>query len=300
MKVMAVLLAAFVVVIPAEANEDAVRRYRDYTPQQLRNLPEEQLKSDVPIMYTMAAQRGLSVGSELLFGMELNRLMYSGLHDYESAVKAFQSDLGDEPTGTLTVWQIHQLERRSEMQKLSRVLFPEQYSSYITEEYASVQGTMLMVDEKIAWPINHVRVECVRSEGQCKLDQIYLSVPDKNSWSQNYHVWEDDTQYYEIARWSRDSIESHPVGTSSDCRSTSMSFNFKMKEFYYITRNEGGDCRILDFELERLAKPRIAQIVDGAKIIQEEFAKVDRAAYEVLATNFRKRVDHLSADEQSK
>lgn len=89
MKVMAVLLAAFVVVIPAEANEDAVRRYRDYTPQQLRNLPEEQLKSDVPIMYTMAAQRGLSVGSELLFGMELNRLMYSGLHDYESAVKAF-------------------------------------------------------------------------------------------------------------------------------------------------------------------------------------------------------------------
>lgn len=230
MKAIAVLLFGFIVVIPAIADEVAIRKYRDYTPQQLRSLPEEKLKSDVPIMYTMAARRGLSIGSELLFAMELNQLMYTGLHDYKSAVKAFQSDLGDKATGELTVWQIHQLEQRSGMQKLSRVLFPEQFSSYITDEYASVQGTMTIVDDKIAWPINHVRVQCVRSEQTCELDQIHLNVPDDKSWSQSYDVMEDSTEHYEIARWGQDSIESHPLGTSKDCRSTSMSFNFKTKE----------------------------------------------------------------------
>jgi hypothetical protein len=77
------------------------------------------------MMYLFAAQRGLSVDSELLFGVELNVLMYPGLHDYKAAVKAFQADLGDEPTGVLTVWQIHNLEQRSDMQKLSKVGFPE-------------------------------------------------------------------------------------------------------------------------------------------------------------------------------
>ena len=79
------------------------------TPEQIRQLSKEKLSSDVPMMYTMAAQRGLPLGSELMFRMELNQLMYPGLHDYNAAVKAFQTDLADKPTGVLTVWQIHQL-----------------------------------------------------------------------------------------------------------------------------------------------------------------------------------------------
>lgn len=186
------------------------------------------------------------------------------------------------------------------MQKLSRVLFPEQFSSYITDEYASVQGTMTIVDDKIAWPINHVRVQCVRSKQTCELDQIHLNVPDDKSWSQSYHVMEDITEHYEIARWGQDSIESHPLGTSKDCRSTSMSFNFKTKEYYYITRNAGGDCKAMGIELDKLTKPRVAQVVDGAKIIQEQFAKIERAAFEVLSSDFRRRIDRLNADNQAK
>lgn len=87
-------VAALLVAFPTYADEAAVRKYRDYTPQRLSDLPKEKLKSEVPIMYSMAAQRGLSLGSDLLFGMELNQLMYPGLHDYSSAVKAFQADRG--------------------------------------------------------------------------------------------------------------------------------------------------------------------------------------------------------------
>ncbi|HHZ83491.1 MAG TPA: hypothetical protein EYN18_08185 [Nitrospirales bacterium] len=161
----------------ALADEKAVQKYRNYTPQQIKNLPEEVVDRALPMMYLFAAQRGLSVDSELLFGMELNVLMYPGLHDYKAAVKAFQADLGDEPTGVLTVWQIHNLEQRSDMQKLSKVGFPEIFFGVKTDDGASVQGTMVFIDEKIAWPINHVKVSCVKSQNYCRLDQINLTVP---------------------------------------------------------------------------------------------------------------------------
>ena len=234
-------------------DDAAVRKYRDYTPEQIRQLSKEKLSSDVPMMYTMAAQRGLSLGSELMFGMELNQLMYPGLHDYNAAVKAFQTDLADKPTGVLTVWQIHQLEQRSAMQKLTTIGFPDQYSSFITDSYAVVQGTMIIIDDKIAWPINHSRVSCVKSEGTCSFEQIILALPDDKSWAQMYQVSQNTKDTYEIARWDDNNIESHPLGTNQDCRNTSLSFNFKTKEFYSITRNAGGDCKLpLGGELERL------------------------------------------------
>jgi hypothetical protein len=251
-------------------------------------------------MYTAAAQRGLSVGSELLFGMKLNRLMYPGLHDYKTAVKAFQADLGDQPTGVLTVWQIHNLEQRSDMQRLARVLFPDQYSSFKTEDYASAQGTMIIVDDKIAWPINHVKVKCFRKENYCQQDQISVSVPNDKSWSQNYHVMVDNTEYYEISRWNQDSIDAVPRETGSGCRTTSMNLNFKTKEFYYITRNAGGKCEALGVTFDKLPKPRIAQIADGSKIIREEFTKIEKAAYDVLASDFRKKVGKHIVQEQKK
>lgn len=298
---LSLFISVLLIALPAYADDAAVRKYRDYTPQRLSSLSKEKLKSEVPMMYTMAAQRGLSVGSNLLFGMELNQLMYPGLHDYSSAVKAFQVDMGDKPTGELTVWQIHQLEQRSDMQKLSRVNFPNQFTSFITDAYAVVEGTMIIVDDRIAWPINHVRVSCSKSKGSCELDQLHFVLPDENSWSQTYQVMESSTESYEIARWDKDSIESHPLGTSKDCRNTSLSFNFKTKEFYFITRNAGGDCKLmLGGELEKLTKPRVAQVIDGKKIIDEKFAEVQKAAYNVLSSAFRKRIDALSQQEQPK
>ena len=294
-------ISFLLVALPTYADDVAVRKYRDYTPQRLNSLPIEKLKSEVPIMYTMAAQRGLSVGSDLLFGMELNQLMYPGLHDYSAAVKAFQGDLGDKPTGDLTVWQIHQLEKRADMQKLSRVAFPDQFSSFITDAYAVVEGTMIIVDDKIAWPINHVRVSCLKNENSCDLEQLHFVVPDEKSWSQTYQVMQSSTESYEIARWGKDSIESHPLGTSNDCRNTSINFNFKTKEFYFITRNAGGDCKLmLGGELEKLTKPRAAQIVDGEKIIDEKFAEIQKAAYSVVSSAFRTRVEALDKQEQRK
>ena len=70
--VLPLFISILLVALPTYADDAAVRKYRDYTPQRLNSLSKEKLKSEVPMMYTMAAQRGLSLGSDLLFGMELN------------------------------------------------------------------------------------------------------------------------------------------------------------------------------------------------------------------------------------
>jgi hypothetical protein len=54
---------------------------------------------------------------------------------------------------------------------------------------------------------------------------------------------------------------------------------------------------MLGGELEKLTKPRVAQVVDGKKIVNEKFAEVQKAAYNVLSSAFRKRVDALSQQE---
>ena len=188
------------------ADEDAVKKYRNFTPEQIKALPESELHKSVPMMYSLAARTGLAIDSNLLFAMELNRLMYPGIGDYESAVKAFQRDLGDPPTGVLTVWQIHMLEQRSEMQKLSRVLFPDQFSSWIQDGVAEVQGAMTILGDNIMWPINHVTVSCYKAEAYCRLDRVSIDVPDEKSWGQNYQVIEDMPEFYTVANWAADSI----------------------------------------------------------------------------------------------
>ncbi len=278
----------------AIADDNAVEKYRNYTPEQLRALPQETISSEVPVMYTMAASRALALGegTELLFGMELNTLMYPGLYDFEGAVKSFQKDLGDEPTGVLTVWQIHNLQERAEMQKLGQLIFPDQWFSWKTDDFASIQGTVILLDECIAWPINHVEINCYKQSLRCEWDQISLLVPDQDSWSQSYHVMKNPTDFFSITRWTEDEIEAVPnAQTSTACRMRSLILNFKTEEFYEITRNAGGDCEA--WALEPLTKPRIAQVVDGEEIIEEEFSKVIRAAFDVLASSFRKQINEL-------
>jgi hypothetical protein len=275
----------------AFADSTSVQKYRNYTPQQINDLPEIERNSQVPTMYTMAARHGLSVGAEILFGMELNGLMYPGLHDYNRAVKSFQADLGDIPTGTLTVWQIHSLKQRFEIQKLSEVGFPDHFHSSKDTEHALVEGTFtIFLDEEFPRPINHVKVKCERKEKRCQVEEQAIAVPDDMSWSQTYSVSVYDTLDFEISRWEGDHIDATMRLGSGSCGKTTLNLNFKTQEFYYIIPNAGGTgvpCA------DQLRPPSIRRVVNGKEIIREEFNKIGRAAYKALSSDFRKRVETL-------
>ena len=280
----------------AIADDDAVEKYRNYTPQQLAELPEKERSSSVPMMYSFAARNGLSKGADLLFAMQLNTLMYAGVSNYEGAVKSFQKDLGDKVTGILTVWQIHNLEKRSDFQKLSRISFPSDYSSRKTDSYATISGTMMIHDERIAWPVNHVQLKCYKADKYCVLNQLSLVFPKDDSWSQTYSVMQDSPQYYDITNWTDDIVDAVPSDPGSGCRVTGFNLNFKTKEFYQITRNGTGECETMGVTIPKLEKPRIAQIVDGEDIINKEFGDLRQKAFSFLSSTFREKVKKLEAE----
>lgn len=294
------LLISFAVAGIAKADDSAVKKFRNFTPQQIQALPDKVKNSELPMMYSFAAQTGLALDSGLLFSMQLNKLMYPAVGDYAAAVRAFQADIGDPPNGVLTVHQINQLEYRANLQKLSPVAFPNDFSSWIASDGAAIKGTLTMLDDKIAWPVNHHNIVCFKTQKQCEVTQVMLVLPDDKSWAQRYQVMVDSTEYYNITRWTNDAIDAEYPSKPDSCRTTALNLNFKTKEFFFITKNAGGKCEFLGKAIEKLPKPRISQIVDGKKIIDSEFARIEKTAYEALASDFRKKVDSFNAQSNKK
>lgn len=298
MKFFSFLLMSLLLTSTALADEKAMKKYRNHTPEEIINIKNS--KDDIPNAYISAAERGISPGAELLFGMELNQLMYAGIHDFKKAVMAFQDDLGDLATGTLTVWQIHNLEQRADLQRLSRVVFPDQFSHFKTEDYASIQGTMIVIDGNLLLPINHIKLKCYKKENYCQIDQIKLSVQDDADAGKTYYKLENNTEYYEVASWVQDVITAFPNETGHVCKATSLNLNFATSKFYYITHNAEKGCEETGVTLDQLPISSTAQIVSGSDIIQTEFVKVEKAAFDALASDFKTKVQKVSARSKSK
>lgn len=118
-------------------------------------------------------------------------------------------------------------------------------------------------------------------------------MPDEKSWGQNYQVIEDMPEFYTVANWAADSVDAASGNTSSDCRTTTMNLNFKTKEFFLVTRNAGGSCDALGVSLPKLTQPRISQIIDGKKVIETEFSRVEKAAFDALSNDFKTKIQSL-------
>lgn len=288
----------FLLVSVAHADEDAVAKYRDYLPEQLLALSEDERQSSVPMMFSGAANLATSPAGDLVMQANLNSLMYDGFADYDGAKRAFQEDLGEEPTGTLTVWQIHSLGYRASRVNMTSVsFFPFDFGGTMIENWAFVKGTVEIIEEKIAYPINHVDIECSRNEGTCEYRQIALTLPDENSWVQSYHVGEIADDTYRITRWEGQLIDAVPLNNSA-CRTTQLSLNFETQEFFEIARNNtAGDCEtMLGVTLPRLEQPRVSRIVDGREIISAEFKAISDETFTFFSSSFRSRVETLIAE----
>lgn len=283
----------------ARADEEAVAKYRDYLPRQLIALSEHERRSSVPMMFSGAANLAVAPAGDLVLQANLNSLMYDGFSDYYSAKRAFQADLGEDPTGTLTVWQIHLLGYRASRVNMTSVsFFPLDFGGTMIENRAFVKGTVEIIDEKIAYPINHVDIECSRSEGTCEYRQITLTLPDENSWVQSYHVGEIANDLYRIIRWEGQLIDAVPLNSSA-CRANQLSLNFDTQEFFEIARNNTeGDCEtMLGSTLPRLEKPRVSRIVDGREIVRAEFTAISEETFTFFSSSFRSRVEEFVSQE---
>ncbi|NJM35712.1 MAG: hypothetical protein HC850_14575 [Rhodomicrobium sp.] len=274
-----------------QKTDAAIERYRNYLPEQTKAMSDAERRANVPLMYIFAAQKGLAVDAELALAMDLNSLMYSGIWNYQQAIKDFQADVGEKADGKLTVWQIQELGKRAAMQKITTVYFPTSHGGSLIGDYAYVEGTVSIVDEKIAWPINHVKINCSKVEAICRYSQMILQLPRENDFSYIYSVQEFSEDEYIITSWRDDTIDAVARDNGKACRRNSLKFNFKTKEYYEIATNNGRDCA--GSSLAKLPKPRISQIGNGEEIFKAEFARLRERAFTFLASSFRKRVDNL-------
>ncbi|MFL2495027.1 MAG: hypothetical protein ACJ0RL_05320 [Porticoccaceae bacterium] len=259
---------------------DAISKYGGYTPEQIIALPENIRRSEVPMTFVFAAQTGQN---DLLMSMYLNSLMYSGLSDYRLAVKDFQKDLGEESTGVLTVSQISKLENRASRLKIEQIGFESSFYGWKAYGSATVKGTYTILgDEKIAFPINHTTISCNQQERVCKENQLVLRLPDEDS---TYIIVRSlSEEIYEITNWGESTIDAK---MESGCRIVGLNLNFDTEEHFQIVRNAKENCNVGGVDLDRLASPRVTQLVNGQEIFNQEFLEIKKQAYGYLSSKFR-------------
>ncbi len=251
---------------------------------------KEELRSASPV-----ERKQVEFGIE----MQLHRLMYPGLENFERAVKMFQKDLGEESTGDLTIEQLEELNRRVEGLTVPDFFFPTTFAStdikFMLNGSATVRGTatILANDETIASPVNQVTIECNKREKLCELRMLFLARNEKTgSW-----LCGESTHLFEIISWTDDSIEAKSVDDAVSVRTSSLSLNFKTKEFFWITKNSGRESDAFTGEkIEPLKTPRIVQFVDGKKIVSDYFKKLKADARSFWSSEFRRKAETLSLD----
>src|SRR5262249_11546474 len=155
-------------------------------------------------------------------------------------------------------------------------------------------GTFQMLDEQDAFPVNHVKVECVQQEGYCRLDEIDVGFPKEEDFAPDFTIYRNDNERYKITNWTDDVVEADSeVSPMVDkpCRNTKLQLNFKAKEYYMITTNAGEKgCEIFGQKIGKLEKPRISRIVDGEKLMQAESDAFRKKQYEMLASECRNQI----------
>jgi hypothetical protein len=187
-------------------------------------------------------------------------------------VTQFQRDIGEPETGALTFGQMDTLEKRSETVKTSdiKVGLPlgdkDGPRIYMTKDYATVQGTLIIEGDKPDWPLNITNFECYRDWGYCY--QADVDIDDKSGSS--YYV-NAISSLLKIVTWNEDEVVANNNGL---CATTTTTINAKAKEVYQITRNNGQSCT----PFEPLAKPQISKLVSGFNVSQHYFAKKRKEA----------------------
>lgn len=267
-------------------------KYRDFTPAEIAALPDPVRLDEVPIQYIFAAQ-GYDdpQGFELVHSLKLQTLMYDTTRSFDAAVRDFQRDLGENPTGVLTVSQIAELTYRNGLLKLGRVeLLNAVRAHALTEESATAQGTWAASAETTLMPINEVRIRCDQAQAVCEESTTYVVIPGRESWDMSYLVL-NTRDVYDVTRWRRQGLEAMRM---AGCRQVILTLTREGS----VTRRPGEllpeqECTLTLGE-EREAAPDLLQTVeltDGAEIMRAQYQRLQELAFSYLRPAFRERLE---------
>lgn len=276
------------------ADESSIEKYRNYSPQQIAEIPEKK-RSDLPGAYIVAAETGLSKGSELFFAMQLNSLMYTGFNDYNNAVKEFQKDLGEKPTGVFTVGQIRDLDYRFSFKKINRINFPSRLSIYKEDPFAVVNGVIVHEEDRIDSDVDYVQLKCNKSVKLCELSYLVLNFPNYEA-RLGFMVIIGATVEFEITEWNESIIYAKRKDTCSICAVDELYLDFKSEEFYRTTGKTTFRRKVDPVIDKKINGREIFKIVDGTEILDKKFSYIEEKSSSFLSSSFREKVKALGAE----
>lgn len=288
MRILLAKLALFNVLVPVfSIADEALEKFSKFTPNQI--LEYAKINGEFHTPYLFAAYEATSPQSKDLNTYRLNRLLYPAISDYETSIKLFQKDLGHDANGTLNIGEYVELERRSDAQNISKLYFPLGFNSVIFDSgIGIINGTLILIDEDIAAPLNHAEVKCSKYSKTCTLEELQVYYDITGDSPDTFSIGTKKTYGYKVTYWDSNIIKASLDINEGDCRAVELNLNFNTKEFLQITTNAETQCEtVLGEKMPLLDKPRIAKIVDGHKVYATEYAKIRQIAFDYLSSDYR-------------
>jgi peptidoglycan hydrolase-like protein with peptidoglycan-binding domain len=252
-------------------SEDEVRRIWELVPERF---------ADLPIRSVFG--KWLPPSGEIVFSIPLRLLLYPPSRE---GVKQFQTDIGAEVTGELTLRQFHEGHRRWLRQRDTPVHATGRTEIHMNDDsgWARVDGTWILEDEKIAFPVNTSKIDCDRARRECFIADADASIPSPDSDDDSYilHV---GLQRHEIISWAAGVIVARRI--NAICTTEIFTLNSNSKKVYeMVTNNETQECREfreLSVASPQLDKHRIARLAESPATMREFWRKRQKATNSYL------------------
>ena len=173
---------------------------------------------------------------------------------YVKAVKEIQKKFGERIDGNLTYSQFNRLDKIAEIYKTPKETYVGgNYRVAKFGDKAFVTGTLEIVNEDIANPINYHSMVLDKNSKVCRDSNLYVQETD--GFAGGIAIYLDET-YYDIVSWDEDEVI---CKRDYICRSEKLIINFKSKSADIITTNRDGDeCK----DFPRLKSARVSRLVN--------------------------------------
>lgn len=225
---------------------------------------------------------------QMVMQVALRGLYYPGS---EEGVKQFQNDIDADPTGELTLGQVEELQRRF-MRTRDTKVYASGLGDALTisrfQGYLQVEGTWILEDDNIAYPINTSKITCDRTRRECEVIQADVVVPAIDDSDDSYMV-NVDSNTYSVVSWDAGEVVARDSGT---CRTSILTINSNSAEVFAVTRNnETKECREGYLTLPGLEKPRIARLVPGLNRTYKWWQDRQKRVSEYINPRYRKQME---------
>ncbi len=207
---------------------------------------------------------------------------------YLKAVKEIQKKFGEKIDGNLTYSQFNRLDKIAEIYKTPKETYVGG-NFRVTKfgDKAFVTGTLEIVNEDIANPINYHSMVLDKNSKVCRDSNLYVQETD--GFAGGIAIYLDETNY-DIVSWDEDEVICKKDYT---CRSEKVIVNFKSKSVDIITTNrEDEECK----DFPRLKSARVSKLVDPFDTRMAINGKNEKLTQPFVADSAKLRLEEMFGD----